>query len=140
MAVSKALEFKRTAVASEIDSLDHVNNQVYLEWFMDAAAEHSAAAGWNIKRLIALGEGWVVSRHEIDYLVPVKMGEEVAVRTWIETAERVSCDRRYEIVRAADGKTVCRGRSVWVWINFKTGRPERIPEAVVKDFKDWSPA
>jgi len=28
---------------------------------------------------------------------------------------------------------------MWVWINYKTGRPGRIPEAVIKDFTAWTP-
>ncbi len=139
MPVSKTFELLRTAASGDIDSLCHVNNQVYLDWFMDAATRHSAAAGWDINRLIAGGAGWVVRRHEIDYLLPVKLGEEVVVRTWIETAERASSERRYEIIRTSDGKPVCRGVTIWVWINYSTGRPERIPGEVVRDFSAWTP-
>ena len=139
MAVSKVLEFRRTAAPDEIDGLGHVNNQVYLDWFMDAATRHSAAVGWEVGRMLGLGEGWVVRRHEIDYLQPVLPGETVIMRTWVESAERASSVRHYELSRASDGKMVCSGLTVWVWINFKTGRPSRIPEAVIKDFADWTP-
>ena len=98
------------------------------------------AAGWDIGRMIALGEGWVVRRHEIDYLMPLKPGETATMRTWVETAERASSERQYELFRASDGKMVSSGRTVWVWINYKTGRPARIPDAVIKDFANWEPA
>jgi len=140
MAVSKVFEFKRVVAPEEIDGLGHVNNLVYLDWFLDAATRHSAAAGWDIGRMIALGEGWVVRRHEIDYLLPVKRGETVVLRTWVETAARASSERYYEIFRTSDGLKVCGGRTVWVWINYRTGRPGRIPEAVIKDFSSWTPA
>ncbi len=140
MAVSKIFEYTRAVSPDEIDGLGHVNNQVYLDWFMDAATRHSAAAGWDIGRMIALGEGWVVRRHEIDYLMPLKPGETATMRTWVETAERASSERQYELFRASDGKMVSSGRTVWVWINYKTGRPARIPEAVIKDFANWEPA
>ncbi|MEI7529590.1 MAG: acyl-CoA thioesterase [Elusimicrobiota bacterium] len=140
MAVSKVFEYQRAVSPDEIDGLGHVNNQVYLDWFMDAATRHSAAAGWDIGRMIALGEGWVVRRHEIDYLMPLKPGETATMRTWVETAERASSERHYELFRASDGKMVSSGRTVWVWINYKTGRPARIPEAVIKAFANWEPA
>jgi acyl-CoA thioester hydrolase len=140
MAISKVFQFERTAAPEEIDELGHVNNQVYLEWLMDAATRHSAAVGWDLARLIKMGEGWVVRRHEIDYLTPVKLGEKVLMRTWVETAERASSERHYEVVRASDGRNVCRGSTMWVWINYRTGRPTRIPEAVIKDFSLWAPA
>ena len=139
MAVSKIFEFERAVSPEEIDGLGHVNNQVYLDWLMDAATRHSAAIGWDLARMQALGEGWVVRRHEIDYLLPVLPGETVIMRTWVETAEKASSERLYEISRKSDGKMVCMGRTVWVWINYRTGRPGRIPEAVINDFKKWEP-
>ncbi|HBA62065.1 MAG TPA: acyl-CoA thioesterase, partial [Elusimicrobia bacterium] len=39
--MSKVFEFDRTVSQDEIDSLGHVNNQVYLDWLMDAATRHS---------------------------------------------------------------------------------------------------
>ena len=140
MAISKVFEFDRTVSQDEIDSLGHVNNQVYLDWLMDAATRHSALIGWDLPKLIKMGEGWVVRRHEIDYLSQVKAGETVRMRTWVETAERASSERHYEVLRASDGKPVCRGRTMWVWINYKTGRPSRIPAAVIKDFSEWTPS
>lgn len=140
MAISKVYEFKRGVTPDEIDGLGHVNNQVYLDWFLDAATRHSSAVGWDVGRMLALGEGWVVRRHELDYLQPVKPGETVLMRTWVETAERASSERHYEILRIADGKMACCGRTVWVWINFKTGRPSRIPREVIEAFMNWTPA
>ena len=140
MALSKPFEYEFPVKPEEIDGLGHVNNQVYLDWLMEAATKHSEAVGWDIKRLIAAGEGWVVRRHEIDYLLPVLPGETVRMRTWIETAERASSARQYEVYRLSDGKMACSGRTLWVWINYKTGRPSRIPEAVIKDFSAWEPA
>jgi len=139
MAISKVMEFEHAVTPEEIDGLGHVNNQVYLDWLMDAATRHSKAVGWDISRLIALGEGWVVRRHEIDYLLPVLPGETVTMRTWVETAERASSERYYEIRRNSDKKMVCQGRTMWVWINYGSGRPSRIPEALIKDFMDWEP-
>lgn len=139
MPISKVLEYERKVRPDEIDGLGHVNNQVYLDWLMEAATRHSAAVGWDIEKLIRGGAGWVVRRHEIDYLRQVLPGETVRVRTWIETAERATSERRYELF-SSDGVKVCEGRTIWVWINYKTGRPARIPEEVIKDFSEWRPA
>ena len=140
MTISKVLDFEQRVAPEEIDGLGHVNNQVYLDWFMSAATRHSDLAGWSVAKMITMGEGWVVRRHEIDYLIPVLPADQVRMRTWVETAERASSERQYEIYRVSDGKIVCRGSTIWVWINFKTGRPARIPEAVIRDFANWEPA
>ena len=123
-------EWRHKVAPDEIDGLGHVNNLVYLGWFMEAATGHTEAVGLSVEKMLEEGEGWVVRRHEIDYLAQVMPEDTVVVRTWIETAEKVSSVRKYEIVNAAGGRLVCRGLTVWVWINYKTGKPARIPEKV----------
>ena len=117
-----------------IDELNHVNNMVYLEWFLDIATAHGSSTGWDLPRMLEMGEGWVVRKHEIEYLAQVLEGEELVLRTWIESVDRVSSVRRYELVRKADGRAAARGSTVWVWINYKTGRPCRIPAALVESY------
>ncbi len=126
----KSFEISHTVRPEEIDGLGHVNNLVYLGWFMMAAEGHTAACGMPGRGMLSDGEGWVVRRHEIDYLAQVRASDSVIIRTWIESAQKASSVRRYEIVSAADGRTLCRGLTMWVWINYKTGRPARIPDRV----------
>ena len=40
MTISKVLDFEQRVAPEEIDGLGHVNNQVYLDWFMSAATRH----------------------------------------------------------------------------------------------------
>ena len=126
----REFEVRRTVKPEEIDGLGHVNNLVYLGWFMEAAEAHTEACGMPGRGMLSDGEGWVVRRHEIDYLAQVRVSEQIAVRTWIEWAEKASSLRRYEVVRTSDGRAVCRGLTMWVWINYGTGRPARIPDRV----------
>ena len=126
----RAFEIRHTVTPDEIDGLGHVNNLVYMGWFMDAAENHTRACGMSARGMFEDGEGWVVRRHEIDYLSQVRASEEVIVRTWIESAQKASSLRRYEAVGAADGRIMCRGLTIWVWINYRTGRPSRIPGRV----------
>jgi acyl-CoA thioester hydrolase len=131
----RIFEKPHTVEKSEIDFLDHVNNQVYLSWFNELAIGHSTAQGWPSERHIALGAGWVVRKHELEYLIALKAGEQVTLRTWIATAEKASSVRRYEVVRQSDGKIAARGSTLWVWVDYKTGRPCRVPPDVVADFE-----
>ena len=126
----RTFEIRHTVRPEEIDGLGHVNNLVYLAWFMDAAAAHTESCGMSGRGMLSDGEGWVVRRHEIDYLAQVRPSDTVTIRTWIETAQKASSVRRYEVLNAADGKPVCRGLTMWVWINYRTGRPARIPDRV----------
>ena len=81
-------ELRHKVAPEEIDGLGHVNNLVYLGWFMDAAAGHTRSAGMSGELMSEEGEGWVVRRHEIDYLAQVRPEDSVIIKTWIETAEK----------------------------------------------------
>ena len=53
----KTFEVRRTVAPEEIDGLGHVNNLVYLGWFMDAAENHTKARGMSAEGMFADGEG-----------------------------------------------------------------------------------
>ena len=109
------------AEAGDIDDLDHVSNLVYVRWVLDVAMAHSRAKGWDHPQYRALGAVWVVRRHEIDYVLPVKLGEQLVAATWVEDWRAASCIRKTEIAR--DGQVVARGSTLWAFISFSTGRP-----------------
>jgi len=139
MAISNVIQFKYTVQPCDIDNLHHVNNQVYLKWFMHGAEKHSDLIGWTFDKMIAGGEGWVVRKTEIEYLSQLLLGQEILLRTWVETAEKASSERRYEVVRVSDKKMVTRGMTLWVWLNYKKFRPARIPQELIEDFVKYDP-
>jgi acyl-CoA thioester hydrolase len=113
---------------SSIDENGHVNNVAYVQWMQDIAVEHYSSIGG----VTAQGPQatWVVREHKIEYLLPVYVGEEIEIKTWVENIRRVRSLRKYEFVRKADGKVLVRGETDWVFVDLKTGRPLAIPEAV----------
>lgn len=127
---------KRITVNDQhVDALGHVNNQVYLDWFVTAATEHSAAQGWPQEAYLKLGAGWVVRKHEIEYLFPAFPRDELLLRTWVATMAGSSSLRRYELLRASDGKKLAIGSSLFVWIDLRSGRPARVPREVAGSFE-----
>lgn len=118
----------------DTDQFGHVNNVVYVRWISDLAGEHSAERGWSAERLIALGQGWVVRRHEVDYLNQARAGEELILRTWVAELTRASSLRRFEAIRPSDGRTIIKSATRWAWIDYKTGRPVRVPPEVSEGF------
>lgn len=100
----------------------HVNNVVYLQWVQQVAIAHwSSAAPREMQEALV----WFVTRHEIDYLKEVFVGERLVVRTHVGPAKGARFDRFVEIVREG-GEPVCRARSTWAAIDVKSGRPTRI--------------
>jgi acyl-CoA thioester hydrolase len=117
--------------AADIDALGHVNNIVYLRWVQDVAAAHWFAAAPPEDQA---GLVWMVVRHEIDYLAPAVLGDEVVLRTWIGAAVGLRFDRHTEVLRASDRKALAKARTVWVPIDATTGRPRRVPDRVRRMF------
>lgn len=124
-------EQRSTVDEADIDELGHVNNVVYVRWIQDVAAAHwrSAATPGQQEALV-----WVAVRHEIDYDAPAYPGEEVVARTWVEAWTGATSDRRTEIVRAADGKVLARGRTIWCALDARTRRPCRVDSDVRRRF------
>ena len=112
--------------AGDLDELAHVNNVVYLRWVQHIAIAHwQAMAPDEDQHAVA----WVARRHEIDYLAPAVMGDELVVRTWVGEAQGLTFERFTEIQRA-DGQVIVRARTLWVPVDRATGRPRRVSAAV----------
>lgn len=119
-----------TAEAADIDELEHVSNLVYVRWVQDVAMAHTRAVGWDHAEYRALGAIFVVRRHEIEYVQPVVLGEEIELHTWVAVLKGASSERRTAMRRVRDGAVVARAVTTWAFIDLASGRPTRIPEAV----------
>ena len=115
----------------DIDDLGHVNNIVYLRWVQEAATAHwRAAAPPEAVDAVA----WVVRRHEIDYRHPAMPGDRIVVRTWIGAAEGLTFERLTAILRASDRRVLAEGRTLWIPVDARSGRPTRVSEEVRRRF------
>jgi acyl-CoA thioester hydrolase len=117
-----------TAGGADIDELDHVSNVAIVRWIQDVAAAHSIAGGWPFARYQALGAAFMIRRHEVDYLGQVRLGEQVACETWVETWSAASSVRRTDLRRLGDERVVARASTTWVLVRLRDGRPQRIPD------------
>lgn len=125
-------ELTQTVGPEHIDRLGHVGNLEYLAWLLEAAEAHSSAVGLTWERYRALGGGFVVRRHEFDYLGAAFEADNLTVRTWISRTARASSTRAYEIHRGAT--CLLRGQTLWAFVRLDTGRPCRIPAPVLTAF------
>ena len=129
------IHLDRFAVADDaIDANGHVGNLEYLRWMQDAATAHSAAQGWALERYRAAGAGWFVRSHSIEYLRPAFAGDTLLLYTWVSGMQRSSSPRRYLVLREGDGVPVAEAQTLWVFVDFVSGRLVRIPPEVVAAF------
>jgi acyl-CoA thioester hydrolase len=118
----------------ECDAYGHVNNTNYLRYMQEAAFDASASVGYDLARYAALGHHWLIRETEIEYLAPLRYGDSVRVKTWVEDFHRVRSRRAYELHRVGDEQLVARGTTDWVYVNSQTGQPARIPPEMVAVF------
>jgi acyl-CoA thioester hydrolase len=116
----EAFELPIAVEPADIDELDHVNNVVYLRWVQEAAVAH-----WNA--LAPEGDRaklrWLVLRHEIDYKLAARAGDDIVARTWVGTASRLRFERHTELLRASDRALLARAVTIWCPIDSQTFRP-----------------
>jgi len=134
MSITPFFDYPHEVVAEDIDELGHAGNYHYVKWMQHAAVAHSTANGWPTEKYEELGAGWVVRAHRITYLKPAFIGDELVIRTWVASARPALSVRKYEI-HHVDGRLLARAETEWVFINYKTQRPVRIPPEVACCFE-----
>ena len=115
-------------VAEEIDEYQHVNNTVYLQWLDRIAWAHSAALGLPSEHCLELRRGMAVRHTRVDYLEAAILDDVLLIGTWIVASDgRLRCTRRFDILRASDGKRVLEAEIDFFSMNLDTGKPCRFP-------------
>ena len=131
--------FARTlrVVEEDLDEQAHVNNVVYVRWVQDTATAHWLALTTPEDRALV---GWVATRHEIDYLAPAVLGDEVVVRTRVGHAKGLIFERHTDVRRVGDDRVLARSRTLWCPVDPRTGRPRRVSDALRSTFSAPSAA
>lgn len=115
-----------------IDGLGHVNNIAYLKWCEDTAWQHSAHLGLTMADWLNVDRAMAITRAEYDYLAAAFAGEDISVATWLTASDmKLTLERRFQIARNSDGKTLFTGRWHLVCINITSGRPARLPSQFI---------
>jgi len=117
-----------TPLPVDIDGLNHTNNAVYVQWCERIAWAHSESLGLGLDDYRRLDRAMAIRRSEYDYLLPTVPGDELLLATWLAASDgRLTMERRFQLLRRADGATVLRGRWELVCIEISSGRARRMP-------------
>lgn len=112
----------------------HVNNLSYLQWFIDAAIMHSDSLGWGMQACKERGLAWVVKTHHIEYIREAFQEDKLIIHTWIHKIDKTRSTRYYKCIRAEDGKLISKAHTLWVLVDYKTGKPKAIPKDLADKF------
>lgn len=133
--INKTYKFGIKVGPQDIDEFRHVNNEVYLTWLLHSATAHSAQLGYSLQKYIEDGAAFVVRRHEIDYLAPAFLDEELILETWVSEMSGIKSTREYQLSRLSDEKIILKAKTLWVYVSLSTGKPVLIPPALLDVFQ-----
>jgi acyl-CoA thioester hydrolase len=118
----------------ECDAYGHLNNITYLRWMQEAAFGASAAVGYDFARYDEISHLWLVRETDIEYLVPIKYGDEVEIKTWVKDFRRFRSRRMYEFTDIQTKQLAARASTDWVYLSAETLRPAVIPTEMQQAF------
>lgn len=106
---------------SDLDALEHVNHAVHLSYL-----EHARTRWW--RSLLGdrpfRDEGFLVARVEIDYRLPILLGDQVRVELRCVEVGRTSFTLAYQVVGGVG--ILAEARSVQVMLDFSSMRPREL--------------
>ncbi len=123
-----AHEVTFTVRFSDVDSLGHVNNAVYLSYCEEARINWLRTSGLFDNPKIPKTLPLILARAEIDFLKPAYLGDSVTVRTEVSRLGTKSFDMDY-LVECSEGP-LARSRAVLVWFDQESGKSAPFPEGV----------
>lgn len=126
-----AFTLRFVAKPETIDELGHVNNAVWVQWIQAVATAHWAAKASAAEQAAFI---WVVVRHEIDYHRPLLVGQGVTAHSWVADAAQGAKFDRNIIFVGDDGKRHVTALTIWALLDRASGRPMRVPAAMVAAF------
>ena len=118
----------------EIDGAQHVNNSNYLAYVEDCAMQVMVAHGWPLTRMWSDGVALVARRHQIEYLQPAVLDDELELATWTSGMTGDSFVRHTTITRVSDGALSAQVRSVYGLLDLATRKSVSIPSTFMADF------
>ena len=120
---------------ADIDAVGIVNNAVYPTYFEQCRIhlfEGFVGREWNWN-----DAGMVVARHEIDYMRPIAMNDEVVIVTWIDSIGSKSMVAAYEVyvMRRGEWKLASKAQTVMVSYDHVNHCSTKWPESWIEILK-----
>lgn len=122
---------QHTVLPNHLDEMNHVNNVVYVQWAQDVAKAHWRHVGSSLMNRFV----WVALRHEIDYLSPAFLHDEVELLTWVGEALGPRFERHIVIRNSRTGQEYAKARTIWCLLDAGSLKPKRIQEEILTAFQ-----
>ena len=104
-----------------------VHNLAYLRMIETCRTRLAALMGMDLPTMSESRVFPVVTRTEIDYLRPAKLGDWLVIRGRLDQLARARFWCAFEIVRESDGATLVTARQCLALVAMPAGKPRRLP-------------
>ncbi len=121
-----AFVMQRPVEWMDLDSYEHVNNVIYVNYAEEAAAQDFLARGWSPARLAEAGLGVAAKRVHIQYLSLALWGETLNISTH-PLEVRDTGGSRYVGMSHADGSLAAECILDWELVDRKSGEAQPLP-------------
>jgi acyl-CoA thioester hydrolase len=123
---------RRRVQTFELDTLQHVNHAVYLNWIEQAYFDALRTAGHAVERTTP--RTWLALQggHDIEYFEPAFDNEEIEVTSWVCELGRVRGAWTHEIHSLDRGRLLAREYSLGIFVN-DAGKPVTPPPQVISE-------
>lgn len=124
--VEAPFKMQRQVEWMDLDSYEHVNNVIYVNYAEEAAVQDFSARGWNPVKLAEAGLSVVTKRVHIQYLSIAAWGETLDISTH-SLAVNDTGGSRYVGMSRADGTRVAECILDWELVDRKSGKVRSLP-------------
>ena len=106
-----------------------VSNIAYLRFVETARTKLTSLLGMTPQEMTETQLFPAVTRTEIDYRKPARLGDQLIVTAEIERLESIRIYCRFEIRRPSDDMLIASARQTLALVQLPKGRPKRVPAA-----------
>lgn len=119
-------EIEMRAMPSMCDETSHMSIPAILDMFQDVAGIHADEVGIGAIELEEKGLFWIVSKIRLRIFRRPLVEEMLDAVTWIQPAERATCERDWSISQG--NETLAYVRSIWAALKRANGRPAHMAD------------
>jgi YbgC/YbaW family acyl-CoA thioester hydrolase len=121
------LETREEVMFFDTDCGGVVHNLAYLRMIETCRTRLAALMGMDLRSMADTREYPVVTRTEIDYKRPARLGDWLVVRGRLDELARARFWCVFEMIREADGQILVTARQALALVKMPEGKPMRLP-------------
>lgn len=129
-----SLETREEVMFFDTDCGAVVHNIAYLRMIETCRTRLAAKMGMDLRQMSETQLFPVVTRTEIDYRRPAKLGDWLTIRGSLAEMSKARFWCEFEVIRESDGQLVITARQALALVQMPEGRPVRLPADWVEKY------